>query len=219
MTENHGRDRANNFILNKYPWVKPVLIIAVLVIGGIGGVWTGNWLASRRPDPRQIQRDEYVGLGTRTGLVGDLSLSVHPVSVTIRSGEPIRVRLTLTNNGEKTILLNSWFTPAPAEFGNNQLPFKVKVTRNGAPVPYIGDAVLFPPHTKKDFLKLRPGEKRVVSVDLSRGPHGGRWDLSAPGNYTFEVWYETYLTGRYIGVKAWTGMTNHVIVNVVVLSQ
>lgn len=201
-------------------WVRLIAVLTVLAVGALGGVWTGNWWTNSRPDrSRLCQRDEYVGLGPRTGLTGNVTLSVQPINISVKAGEPVNVSLTLANRGRKPVLLNSWFTPMPAVFKSNQLPIKVRVTRNGEPVAYRGNAVLFPLHTKRDFIKLRPGEERDIRVDISRGPDGGRWDVSIPGQYKFEIWYETYLTGRYIGVKAWTGMTNHVIVNALVLGQ
>lgn len=193
------------------------LILAALIAAGIGGVWTGNRLADRRAAlDEEIRMDEYVGLGARTGLTTDLALLVDPLSLMVRPGEQIRVNLTLVNRGSRMVKLNGWLVPAPADFESNQLPFKVAVTKDGRRVGYSGNAVLLPPHTKKDFFALRPGERKVISVALSHGPNNGRWDTSTPGDYTFEVWYETYLTGRYVGVNALTGMTNHVIVKVTI---
>ena len=196
-----------------------ILVLLALIAVGAGGIWTGNRLADRRAALEdEIRMDEYLGLGTRTGLTTDVALLVDPLSLTVRPNQQVKVNLTLVNRGRRKVRLNGWLTPAPAGFESNQLPFKVIVTSNGRRVRYRGNAVLFPPHTKKDFFTLRPGERRVIPVDLSRGPNNGRWDISAPGDYTFEVWYETYLTGRYIGVRhgVLTGMTNHVIVKVAV---
>ena len=70
---------------------------------------------------------------------------------------------------------------------------------------------------KQDFRKLGPGRSLDITVgDLSEPARIGVWDMSSPGVYNVEIWYETYLTGRYIGVHAWTGMTNHVVVQVTV---
>lgn len=198
------------------------VIIAVLLaaIAGAGGVMTGNWWAETRGGSEEDRRlDEYLGLGERTGFTGDLQLRVEPVMLTVRPGDPIVVNLILVNEGDRTLVINKWFTPAPAHFDSNQLPFKVKVTSGTESVHYVGNAVLLPPHTKDDFVRLRPGERKEIPTDLSTGPQGGRWELTAPGVYLIEVWYETYLTGRYIGVKAWTGMTNHVVVQVTVTGE
>ena len=198
---------------------KYVLVLLALIAAGAGGVWTGNRLADRRASLEdEIRMDEYLGLGTRTGLTTEVALLVDPLSLTVRPGRQVKVNLTLVNRSRRKVKLNGWLTPAPADFESNQLPFKVIVTREGSRVGYRGNAVLFPPHTKKDFFTLRPGGRRVIPVDLSRGPNNGRWDMSATGDYTFEVWYESYLTGRYVGVRhgGLTGMTNHVIVKVTV---
>ncbi|HUV05120.1 MAG TPA: hypothetical protein VMX94_08430 [Armatimonadota bacterium] len=210
--ERHEHDSVRGRRVYKYG-----LILLAFLAAGVGGVWTGNWLADRRAALEdKIRMDEYLGLGTRTGLTTDVGLLVDPLSLAVRPSREVKVNLTLVNRGRRTVKLNGWFTPAPAYFESNQLPFKVIVTRDGRSVPYRGNAALFPPHTKKDFVTLRPGERRLIPVDLSRGPGNGRWDLSAPGDYTLEVWYETYLTGRCVGVEALTGMTNHVIVKVTV---
>jgi len=193
------------------------LILLILVVAVVTGILTGNWLADARAVLDERRRvDEHLGLGERTGLTGEIALLVDPMKLAVRAGEPVKVNLTLTNKGKEPVTLNGWFTPAPSEFESNQLPFKVIVSALGRRVEYRGDPVLFPPHTKKDFVTLGAGESKVIAMDLSRGPGSGRWDLSAPGVYKFEVWYETYLTGRYVGVNAWTGMTNHVIVEVTV---
>lgn len=194
------------------------IMVVVAAIAGIAGVMAGNWLTNRRAvSEKGRQVDEFLGLGERTGLTGDLDLLATPLNLTIHPGEPIKVKLTLINKTTAPMTLNGWLTPAPADFRSNQLPFKVAVHQNNRKVRYIGDPILFPPHKKKDFFTLLPKETKVISPDLSLGAGGGKWNLSTHGVYTFEVWYETYLTGRYVGVHAWTGMTNHVVVHVTVV--
>lgn len=205
-------------------WRRLGLILLVLVIAGVAGVWTGNKLADKRAvtnkqnnEARRL--DEDLGLGQRSGLTGDLDLKVDQIKLTVDSGKPVKVVLTLTNKTRKLLMLNDWFTPAPADFKSNQLPFKVIVSKAGRKVPFLGNAIIYPPHTKKDFLKIEPGKSKSIPVELSRYPGIGRWDMTASGNYTIELWYETYLTGKYVGVNAWTGMTNHVIMQVTVRPQ
>ena len=194
-----------------------VLVLLVTAIAAVGGIVAGNWIFRGRAAAQEFARlDEYVGLSERTGLTGELDLQVSPVSLTVAPGKSAKVTLTLTNRTTRPMTLNGWLTPAPALFQSNQLPFKVQITQNGKPVRYTGNLVLYPPHTKKDFFVLRPGQSRQIVTDLSRGTDGGKWDLSKPGVYTAEAWHESYLTGRYIGVHAWTGMTNHVIVKITV---
>jgi len=197
------------------------LALLVMIVAAVTGIRTGNWIVHRRAVADEARRvDEYVGLGERTGLTGELELQVEPRSMTIAAGQPIKIELTLINKTPKTILLNSWFWEAPAEFRSNQLPFKVIVTRSGKTVGFRGNVPLFPPHTKRDFRELGPGQSLPIEVaDLSKTPRIGTWDMSSPGVYRVEIWYETYLTGRYIGVHAWTGMTNHVVVQVTVVGK
>ena len=193
------------------------LIIAGLIVTAVLGVMAGNWWADRHASSdKLIRMDEYVGLGPRTGLTGEVELLVQPTSLMIESGQPVNINLTLINRTKKTLVMNGWLVPTPSEFKNNQFPIKIVCSQNRRGVPYRGNITLLPPHKKKDFFNLQPGERKTVTFDLSRGPGDGRWDAAAPGVYTFEVWYETYLTGRYIGVDAWTGMTNHAIVLVTV---
>ncbi len=187
------------------------------IIAAAAGIYAGNWIFRRHAAAQESARlDEYVGLGEHTAMTGELDLAVSPVSLTTSPGGPAKVALTLTNRTSRPLILNAWLTPAPAAFQSNQLPFKVRISMNGKPVRYTGNPVLYPPHKKKDFFTLGPGQSRQLTVDLSRGPDGGKWDISKPGVYTAEVWYETYLTGQYIGVHAWTGMTNHVITRITV---
>lgn len=216
MREEGRRERRREL----WQWRRLVLILCVLAVAGVSAVLTGGWLADRRAAQDEERRlDEHVGLGERTGMTGDLALHVDPLDLAISPGQDAGVNLTLTNKTSETMMLNAWFTPAPADFGSNQLPLKMIVSTSGRKVGFIGDPVLFPPHRKSDFIELQPGQSKVIPVELSRSAGMGRWDMSAPGDYTVELWYETYLTGRYIGVNAWTGMTNHVVVRVTVRPQ
>ena len=194
------------------------LALLVIVVAAVAGIRAGNWMVHRRAVADEARRiDEYVGLGERTGLTGDLELQVEPRSMTIAVGQPIKINLTLINKTPKPMMLNSWFVEAPAEFRSNQLPFKVIVTKSGKTVGFRGNVPLSPPHEKQDFRRLGPGESLAITVgDLSKPSRIGTWDMSSPGVYNVEIWYETYLSGHYIGVHAWTGMTNHVVVQVTV---
>ena len=200
------------------------LVLLVLVIAAAAGVFFGNrcadrWAQRRAATERLRRMDESVGLGPRTGLTGELELQVSSVKLAVYPGRPINIRLTLTNRTSKPMILNGWLTPAPVGLDSNQLPFKLVVSRAGQKVAFRGNAVLFPPHAKKDFFKLDPGQSREIPMELPRCPGIGGWDMSAPGDYSIEIWYETYLTGKYVGVDAWTGMTNHVVVQVTVYPQ
>jgi hypothetical protein len=188
-----------------------------LVAAAFAGILTGGWLINRNNNAEKLMNlDEYVGLAQRTGLTGELSLSLNPVEIAINPSEPLRLNLSLTNSGSKSLVLNNWLTPAPAELRSNQLPFKVIVTRDGHPIHYNGTMSVLPPHRSNDFLILKPGQSQSIPMEISRGTGGRGWNMSVPGSYRVEVWYETYLTGKYIGMKAWSGMTNHVVAQVTV---
>lgn len=190
-------------------------LLLVAVAAAVAGVAAGNWMMDKlAAREAKQQTDEYVGLAERTGMTGDLELLVSPLHVTVYPGEPVKADLTLVNRGRRTLMLNGWLTPVPANMGNNQFPLKVRVSGDSQPAEYRGNYVLFPPHKKRDFFPLEPMGRKTFTADLSSGPNNGRWILTTPGEYKIEAWYETYLTGRYAGVKAWTGMTNHVVVGV-----
>ncbi|MHB1458534.1 MAG: hypothetical protein ACYC0V_16620 [Armatimonadota bacterium] len=195
-----------------------VMILVLAAVAILSGIFTDRWISSRQPDPiRQQRLDETLGLAERTGITGELALQVNPVNLTAKSGDPINVRLTLKNNSKRNMTISKWLTPAPAAYENNQLPMKQIVKASNKPVGYRGNIVLFLSHKKKDFMRLTSGQSYSFDVDLTKGPDDGRWNMSTPGKYSVELWYETYLTGKYSGVRAWTGMTNHVVVKVTVL--
>lgn len=204
---------------------KPYLIMAaVVVVAALAGLLAGNRVSDRldiraRERQKLAQIDEYQGLAQRSGISGDVLLDVHPATQTIASGSPARLRVRLSNRSPHRLILNSWVEPYPALLASNQLPLKIDIKLRNQRISYHGDAVLRPLHDKKDFLALRPGESRSFAVDLSKPAGRGRWDMSEPGIYEVAVWYESYLSGKWIGVKAWTGMTNPVVVQVVVAPQ
>jgi peptidyl-Lys metalloendopeptidase len=61
-----------------------------------------------------------------------------------------------------------------------------KVTHDGQPVRYLGPQIKRAAPTDADYVTLRPGESRLVRVDLSK-----YYDLSRGGEYT--VQFRTYL--------------------------
>lgn len=190
------------------------IMLLVAVVAGASGLLVGSRLFDAGSSNKEMQRvDEILGLGERTGLVGDLGLSVEPKQTAVNSGSPLRIKLTLVNNGRKPVLLNGWLTPVDAGFDNNQYPLKMRVLRAGQPVTVSGNELVAPPHRRSDFFKLKPGKKEIVTLDLSKGD---KWGMETPGEYTVEIWYESYLTGKYSGVNAWTGMTNHVVAHATV---
>ncbi len=193
----------------------------IVVIAAAAGLLVGNRVSTRmeqRAEEREklAHVDEYQGLAQRSGITGELLLDVQPPSQTVTPGSPIELTVKLTNRSKRRMMLNSWIEPYPALLTSNQLPLKIDIRYKRQRITYHGDAVLRPLHEKKDFLPLRPGESKSTVIDLSKPAGRGRWDMSAPGTYEVAVWYETYLSGKWIGVKAWTGMSNPVVVLVTV---
>lgn len=199
------------------------LAAAVIVIAAVAGLLAGNWVSARmdaraREQGKLAEIDEYQGLAQRFGITGDLTLQVEPASQTVLPGAPIKLTVRLTNRSKRRLMLNSWIEPYPAMLGSNQLPLKVDIRLRRQPVSYHGDSVIRSLHKKKDFVALRPGESKSTVIDLMKPTSGrGRWDMSAPGTYEVALWYETYLSGKWAGVNAWTGMTNPYVVQVTVV--
>lgn len=196
---------------------RTVLVIILLVIAAGAGILTGNWLSNTHKSSEDLAHlDEYIGVGKRTAIPGDLELTVNPVTLSVNHDDPIRVTLKLTNHSKQSMLLNNWFTPAPSDLRSNQMPFKVIVRGNGRNANYRGTMNILPPHKSGDFQTLDAGKSIDIPMELSQGSSAKGWDMSTPGLYSAEIWYETYLTGKYIGVNAWTGLTNHVVVQITV---
>jgi len=210
-TEENSRSSADN----RRGRIRAIIFLIVLAFGAAAGYMTGNWLANNRKSAEDLARlDESVGIGKRTGIPGSVTASVSQTRMSVNSGSPVTIKLTLTNKGNEPTVLNKWFDPTPAAFHSNQFPIKVIVRLNGRDVDYRSTLEVMPPHTKNDFITLAPSQSIDVPLMIYPGRTGGGWNMAAPGSYTVEIWYETYLSGKYVGVNAWTGMTNHVVVNV-----
>jgi peptidyl-Lys metalloendopeptidase len=96
------------------------------------------------------------------------------------------VEFKVTNSSNQTMKIPSWQLPSTGTLDTNLF----QVTRNGKAVAYTGPMIKRAAPTEADYIVLRPGESRVVSVDLSRA-----YDLSASGQYT--VQFRTYLQGAH----------------------
>lgn len=198
--------------------LKLILALAITVTALLLGSRVGEWFSDRRMNYESENRvDEYVGLGKRTGLTGQLTLDVTPREITVKSGDPIKVDVTFKNNSPNDILLSKELAPVPSYWDSSQFPLKLKITRNGKEITHSGNIVLLAEQDRNDFFTISGKQNKTVEVDLSQGPKGGKWNNTRPGTYRYEIWYETYRSGRAIGIKAWTGMTNHAVINVEVL--
>ncbi|MBP6963370.1 MAG: hypothetical protein KBC96_03080 [Armatimonadetes bacterium] len=194
-----------------------VVVLVAAVAGWLASLWVSARLDAGADERRRMAEvDEYEGLGERSGIKNDLVLDVRPAAQSVASGAPIGLTVLLTNRGSRSIMLSSWVEPYPAILASNQLPLKVDIKRGGERTTYHGDAAVMPLHRKGDFLSVRPGETKSFAVEINKPGARGRWDMSAPGTYEIALWYETYLSGKYAGVRAWTGMTNPVVVTATV---
>jgi peptidyl-Lys metalloendopeptidase len=93
------------------------------------------------------------------------------------------VEFKVTNTSRETLKVPSWQLPSGTLDTN-----LFKVFRNGQAVAYTGPMIKRAAPTEADYVVLRPGESKLVSVDL-----GQAYDLSRPGQYT--VQFNTYLQG------------------------
>ncbi len=94
----------------------------------------------------------------------------------VLAGQPVPLRLSLTNPGPATVHLLVWGTP----FEGWLAPF-VTVWRDGAEVRYGGPSVKRGDPEGDEYLRLAPGQRRSATVDLS-----GPFDLRRPGRYRIE---------------------------------
>lgn len=92
---------------------------------------------------------------------------------TFATGEPVTVHVTIANPGERRIAILRWRTPLD---GASAPLFTV--TRDGAPVRYLGRMVKRPAPTDADYVTLEPGASVTADVDLAK-----HYALDAPGRY------------------------------------
>ena len=93
------------------------------------------------------------------------------------------VQFKVTNSSSQTMRVPYWQLPAGTLQSN-----LFKVFYNGKPVQYTGPQIKRSAPTEADFVTLRPGESRLVTVDLSQS-----YDMSRPGEYS--VQFRTFLQG------------------------
>ncbi len=98
------------------------------------------------------------------------------VPQTLAAAQAAAITFTLTNAGEQVIQVLNWQTP----FEGIRAPL-FTVMRDGTAVEYRGVMIKRGGASKQDYLVLKPGERRSVTIDLADG-----WDVAAPGSYTVE---------------------------------
>lgn len=107
-------------------------------------------------------------------------VSIVPAQHTLASEDDVVVDVTITNTSSAPQTILKWHTP----FGGVEGPL-FAVTRDGAPVPYLGRQYKRPAPTAKDYYLLKPGASYTTKVELS-----ALYDMRVTGDYTV-----TYNTG------------------------
>jgi peptidyl-Lys metalloendopeptidase len=93
------------------------------------------------------------------------------------------VSFKVTNTSRQTMMVPHWQLPTGTLDTN-----LFQVFKDGKPVAYTGPMIKRAAPTAADYIVLRPGESRLVTVDLSRA-----YDMSTSGQYT--VQFRTFLQG------------------------
>jgi peptidyl-Lys metalloendopeptidase len=93
------------------------------------------------------------------------------------------VEFKVTNTSQQAMKFASWTLPSGVLEQN-----LFTVTHKGQRVPYTGPMIKRAAPTEADMITLRPGESRLVTVDLSKS-----YDLSRGGEYT--VQFNSFLQG------------------------
>ena len=106
---------------------------------------------------------------TPTGLV----VSISADRESFGAAEPVSLQVTISNPGDGSVGVLSWFTPAE---GVTEPLFTV--TRDGEAVPYLGMIVKRTAPTGQDYITLAAGESIVYTVNLA-----DFYDLSVSGSY------------------------------------
>lgn len=92
------------------------------------------------------------------------------------AGQPVQLRLTLTNAGRAGVHVLVWGTPFEGWFA----PF-VTVAHDGAVLPYQGPSVKRGDPERSEYLRIAAGRSRSAAVDLAQA-----FDLRRPGHYRVE---------------------------------
>jgi peptidyl-Lys metalloendopeptidase len=88
-------------------------------------------------------------------------------------GEPVSLRFVLHNPTDRPLYVLTWYTPLEGMAGEI-----LKVTRDGAELPYQGMLAKRGDPTRDEYVAIEPGEATSAEVDLRAG-----YDLSTPGSY------------------------------------
>ncbi len=88
-------------------------------------------------------------------------------------GQPLRLKLTLTNTGAQPLQVLTWATPFDGWFA----PY-VAVRHDGRELPYRGPSVKRGEPQAADFVRLAPGRSRSATVNVAQA-----FALNEPGPY------------------------------------
>jgi peptidyl-Lys metalloendopeptidase len=94
------------------------------------------------------------------------------------------VEIKVTNTSAQDMRFARWQLPTSGALSQNLF----EVSRDGKPVKYVGPMIKRAAPTEADLVTLRPGESRLVRVDLSSA-----YDLSQRGEYV--VQFRSFLQG------------------------
>ena len=93
-----------------------------------------------------------------------------------RAGGPVRLRFSLSNPGRQAVKVLSWGTP----FEGWLSPY-LMLSRDGVALPYTGASVKRGDPGREEYLRIAPGARRLVTIDLAEA-----FDLGAPGRYELQ---------------------------------
>jgi peptidyl-Lys metalloendopeptidase len=116
-----------------------------------------------------------------------LFISMEMRNIQYQKSDKLTIRFTFRNTTKEAVKLLKWNTPLEG-FASNFLD----ITHNGEKVPYIGKLVRRGEITERDFVTLKPSEKRTVTLDLEKG-----YAIRKPGKY--QIYYspkKPYITNK-----------------------
>ena len=119
-------------------------------------------------------------IGTGAAPKSALLVNIAAEKASFSASDPVMVKVTITNTGQKPVKVLKWYTPV--EDVEESL---FKVTRDGAAVEYVGAHFKRLPPTGNDYLNLKPGDSFSSTLDL-----GQYYDLSNSGLYALEYNYD-----------------------------
>lgn len=107
---------------------------------------------------------------------GNLRVSIGSAAQQLSDTDDLTMTVTFTNEGRASAKLLRWITPSDELSG----PL-FQITRDGAPVTYLGPIAKRAAPTADDYITLSPGESVSYEVELT-----GLYDFSADGQYEIQ---------------------------------